>query len=75
MIAASSELAVELSDGQMPLNNGGDEVELLNADGDLVDFVSYSGGPSVVRWGNQFRSVSVLVSLRDVPFLTQNSDG
>jgi hypothetical protein len=28
----------------MPLNNGGDEIELLAADGHSVHVVSYSGG-------------------------------
>jgi hypothetical protein len=42
-IEAGARLRIELGEGQMPLNNGGDEVELVNADGERVHFVSYTG--------------------------------
>lgn len=41
-IAPGDELKIELSAGQMPLNNSGDEVELLDASGTSVHVVSYS---------------------------------
>ena len=42
--APGAELTIELTEGQMPLNNGGDEIELLNADGQSAHVVSYTGG-------------------------------
>ena len=42
-IAPGAELTIELEDGQMPLNNSGDRIELLNNSGHPVDTVSYSG--------------------------------
>jgi hypothetical protein len=33
-----------LANGQLPLNNGGDEIELLDAAGNSVHVVSYTGG-------------------------------
>jgi hypothetical protein len=46
-IAAGAELMVTLAEGQLPLNNGGDEIELLDADGNSVHVVSYSSGQAV----------------------------
>ena len=46
-IEAGAELQIDLLNGQMPFNNSGDEIELLNVIGDSVHFVSYSGGDAV----------------------------
>jgi endonuclease/exonuclease/phosphatase family metal-dependent hydrolase len=42
-IAAGADLIINLGAGQMPLNNGGDEIELQNDSGQLVHIVSYLG--------------------------------
>lgn len=42
LIKAGGELKVALKDGQMPLNNNGDTVELLDATGEVVHSVTYS---------------------------------
>jgi hypothetical protein len=41
-IAGGAELTVSLASGQMPLNNGGDEIEFLDAAGNSVQVVNYS---------------------------------
>jgi hypothetical protein len=46
-IAASAESIIHLAEGQLPLNNGGDEIELLDAGGNSVHVVSYSSGQAV----------------------------
>ena len=46
-IAANGELVITLAAGQMPLNNGGDEIQLRNDSGQLVQTVSYVGGDVV----------------------------
>jgi hypothetical protein len=43
-IAGNAELTIQLAAGELPLNNGGDEVELLDAGGNSVHVVSYPGG-------------------------------
>ena len=40
---AGQDKEILLPAGQMPLNNGGDEIELLDANGNQIDFVSYTG--------------------------------
>jgi hypothetical protein len=46
-MAAGAETMIQLSDGQLPLNNSGDEIELRDADGNSVHVVSYSSGQTV----------------------------
>jgi hypothetical protein len=43
-IGAGAERMIMLANGQLPLNNGGDEIELLDAAGNSVQVVSYTGG-------------------------------
>jgi hypothetical protein len=43
-IAAGAERMIMLAIGELPLNNGGDEIELLDAAGDSVHVVSDTGG-------------------------------
>ena len=43
-IAAGEERQIDLADGELPLNNSGDEVELIDVAGDSVDFATYTGG-------------------------------
>jgi hypothetical protein len=43
-IGAGAELTITLVNGELPLNNGGDEIELLDAAGNSVQLVSYTGG-------------------------------
>ena len=42
-IAAGAKRKIELADGQMPLNQGGYEIRLLNPAGETVHTVTYSG--------------------------------
>ncbi|MGM0490365.1 MAG: lamin tail domain-containing protein [Planctomycetota bacterium] len=44
VLAPKAELKVRLAARQMPLNNSGDEIELLDAQGQVVDKVSYVAG-------------------------------
>ena len=41
-IAAKRERTVELGEGELPLNNSGDDIALINADGETVHRVSYT---------------------------------
>ena len=47
LIARGTELKVPLADGQMPLSNNGDDIELLDDKGRVVHKVRYSGGQVV----------------------------
>lgn len=42
-IAAGSTLRINLAAGELPLNNGGDEITLFNAAGEIVSIRSYTG--------------------------------
>ena len=46
-INAGAELIINLAQGQVPLNNGGDEIELRNDSGELVQVVNYQGSDVV----------------------------
>jgi hypothetical protein len=46
-IAAGAELTIQPAEGQLPLNNDGDEIELLDAAGNSVHVISYTGGQAV----------------------------
>jgi hypothetical protein len=43
-IEAGGERMIMLANGEQPLNNVGDEIELLDAAGNSVQVVSYTGG-------------------------------
>ncbi len=43
VIAAGETIRLILAAGEVPLNNGGDEIELLNAAGTSVNIRSYNG--------------------------------
>jgi hypothetical protein len=43
-IGGDAERMITLANGQLPLDNGGDEIELLDFAGNSVQVVSYSGG-------------------------------
>ena len=44
VVAPGGDLKIHLAAGQMPLNNNGDAIELLNAESQVADKVSYSSG-------------------------------
>ena len=46
-IASGADRVITLDPGQMPLNNGGDEIELFDSTGQLVHMVSYTGSDVV----------------------------
>jgi len=46
-IPSGAELKIRLRAGQMPLNNNGDEIELLDAASSIVDKVRYTSGQVV----------------------------
>lgn len=43
-LAAGEELTITIPEGELPLNNGGDELVLLNSSGTVIDSVSYTAG-------------------------------
>lgn len=54
-IEGGEELRVNLRSGQMPLNNGGDEIELLDSDGRSIHKVTYRGGQALPGREIRFR--------------------
>ncbi|MDM4019340.1 lamin tail domain-containing protein [Roseiconus lacunae] len=43
-LAAGQELNITIPEGDLPLNNGGDELVLINSSGTIVDTASYTSG-------------------------------